>query len=226
VEQQNLFRPVPIERLALQTKEDLILFIKLQQEVNDSLQRRVDQLEALQVEKKQKVQLPSLRYPDAPLIERTIEFQAMPKCSCCGSDMKDSGMTEDSEFLTVIPKQYLVIRQKRQKVRCGKCHGSIQTAPAPERIKEGSSFSDEISNWYLWGFSNSKTSLFEYHDTRSGDVASKLLNSSKCEYLISDVFSGYGKAVRDSNVRRQEGGAAADSKCLLPCTCQKKIQRG
>ena len=58
----------------------------------------------------------------------------------------------------------------------------------------------------MWGFSNSKTSLFEYHDTRSGDVASKLLNSSKCEYLISDVFSGYGKAVRDSNVRRQEGG--------------------
>lgn len=112
VGQQNLFEPVPVERLALQSKEDLILFIKLQQEVNDQLQRRVEFLEALgrelknrvlfvqdnyvvlknkffgksseksprlpeeksesgRTDKKRKVQLPSLRYPDAPLIERT-----------------------------------------------------------------------------------------------------------------------------------------------------------
>jgi len=76
VEQQNLFKPVPIERLALQTKEDLILFVKLQQEVNDSLQRRVDQLEALQLEKKQKVQLPSLRYPDAENVTDRFKRQS------------------------------------------------------------------------------------------------------------------------------------------------------
>lgn len=323
MQQQNLFDPVPVERLQMQTKEDLILFIKLQQDVNNQLRKRVEYLEALGRElknrtlfvqdryivlknklfgkssersaseaqedsaqpskpKRRRIQLPSQRYPDAPLIERSVEFQTMPSCSCCGSEMIDSGMTEDSEYLTVIPKQYLIVRQKRQKVRCGKCHGDIQTAPAPERIKEGSSYSDEMmvdvalskyldlipveryasmaaregfkdlppqsliesthyvaefvekaydrlraeiidskvlhadetphrmlegdkkSNWFLWGFSNQKTSFFEYHDTRSGTVASRLLASSGCEYLVSDVFSGYGKAVKDTNIIRQE----------------------
>ncbi|PIR23695.1 MAG: hypothetical protein COV44_01335 [Deltaproteobacteria bacterium CG11_big_fil_rev_8_21_14_0_20_45_16] len=72
----------------------------------------------------------------------------------------------------------------------------------PHRMLEG----DKKSNWYLWGFSNEKTSFFEYHDTRSGDVASKLLIPSQCEYLMSDVFSGYSKAVKDTNVKRQEQG--------------------
>jgi len=234
--------------------------------------------------KKEKVQLPSLRYPDAELIERHIELEVLPGCSCCGSQMQDSGMTEDSEFLTVIPEQFVVVRQKRHKYRCQKCHGSIKTAPNPPKIKEGSSYSDEMaidvavakycdlipaerysaiagregmrdippqslieathnlsnyvyrayqklkediqgskvihadetphrmlegdtkSSWYLWGFSNVNSCYFEIRDTRSGDVASELLASSTCEYLVSDVFSGYGKAVRESNKLRGEKG--------------------
>jgi transposase len=233
--------------------------------------------------KKIKVQLPSLRYPNAPLIEKDIELEELPMCKCCGHKMEDSGMTEDSEYLTTIPRQFLVVRQKRHKYRCGKCHGDIQTTPALPKIKMGSSYSDEMlidvamskycdlipierytamaerdgikdlpahsliesthnlanfvrgaydklnieatsskvlradetphrmlegdkkSNWYLWGFSTERTSYFEVHDTRSGDVASKFLRNSVCEYLVSDVYSGYGKAVRGTNVyRRQE----------------------
>lgn len=234
--------------------------------------------------KKAKVQLPSLRYPNAPLIERDITLEHNPNCTCCGHEMEDSGMTEDSEYLTVIPQQYLVVRQKRHKYRCGKCHGDIKTAPVPPRIKEGSSYSDDMMidvamtkycdlipierysniagrlgledippqslieathyladflsvvyqklrneilasswlhadetphrmlegdkncNWYLWGFSNPTTSYFECHDTRSGDVASELLINSKCNFLVSDVFSGYSKAVRVTNeIRKQHG---------------------
>ena len=234
--------------------------------------------------KKIKVQLPSERYPDAPLIERHVELKDLPQCNCCGGKMKDSGMTEDSEFLTVIPKQYIIIVQMRHKYRCSNCHGDIVTAPPPPRIKEGSSYSDEMmvdvgltkycdlvpidrysqmagreglsdlppqslietthyladftkeaydklkteisessvlhadetphrmlegdekTNWYLWGFSTPKTSYFEYHDTRSGDVASEVLINSQCQYLVSDVFSGYAKAVRDANeIRVQKG---------------------
>lgn len=318
-EQQYLFEPIPVERLQLQSKEDLITFIKLQQKVNDDLQKRVERLSALNAEleeqvlliadqyvvyknkfygkssecepveekealedktktsKKVKVQLPSKRYPNAPLIERDIELQELPQCDCCGSKMKDTGMTEDSEYLTVIPQQYLIIRQKRHKYSCGECQGSLKTAPAPNRIVPGSSYSDEMivdvamskycdlipveryanmaaregfsdlppqsliesthkladfvepacdevkkeileskvlhadetphrmlegsdkSHWYLWGFSNSKASYFDIRDTRSGDVASDLLRYSKCEFLVSDVFSGYAKAVKDSN---------------------------
>ena len=322
--QSFLFEPVPVERLELQSKEDLITFIKLQQKVNESIIKENVRLRALSAElqeqlvlvdeqfvvlksklfgksserepaaekeekaggadvssKKVKVQLPSLRYPNAPLIERDVELQQPPICECCGATMQDSGMTEDAEYLTVIPRQYLVIRQKRHKYCCGKCHGSVKTAPAPKRITPGSVLSDELvvdvalskycdlipveryaamagrqglkelppqsliegthnladfvkpaysqvkeealqstvlhadetphrmlegaesSSWYLWGFSNQRASYFEIRDTRSGDVASELLNQSRCEFLVSDVFSGYAKAVRETNeVRR------------------------
>lgn len=229
---------------------------------------------------KKKVQLPSERYPNLPLIERHITLDKMPGCSCCGSEMSDSGMTEDSEYLTVIPAQYYVVLQRRHKYRCGSCHGDIKTAPAPARIKEGSSYSNEMvidvslakycdlipmeryaaiagrlgvkdlppqsliesshylseyvraayyklkeevlrslvlhadetphrmlegdktSHWYLWGFSTPWTSYFECHDTRSGDVASELLVNSRCRFLVSDVFSGYNKSVKQTNELR------------------------
>ena len=233
---------------------------------------------------KTKVLLPSQRYPDAQLIEREVTLKDLPSCSCCGTEMEDSGMTEDSEFLTIIPAQYIVVRQKRHKYRCVKCHGELKTAPAPKRITHGSSYSDAMiidvalskycdlipieryatiaarggtpglppqslietthrvadfvaeayrglkqeileskvlhadetphrmlegddkTRWYLWGFSNKEASYFECHDTRSGDVASELLTRSQCEYLVSDVYSGYGKTARVVNESRQQAG--------------------
>jgi transposase len=321
--QEHLFDEVPVEKFDLLTREELITFLKLEQNIRIQIQKDNERLRALNEEmkqksllvedqyitiknklfgksseksaklddpknskssgsKKSKVQLPSLRYPDAPLIEREIELKEIPSCKCCGAGMKDSGMTEDSEFLTVIPAQYLVIRNKRHKYRCEKCHGDVKTAPLPARIKPGSTYSDEMmvdvalakycdlipieryaaiaaraglmdlppqsliesshyvadflksayerlrdeviaalvlnadetphrmlegdkkSNWYLWGFSSRATSYFEIHDTRSGDIASQLLKKSKCEFLVSDVFSGYGKAVKDTNIYRRE----------------------
>ena len=198
--------------------------------------------------------------------------------------MKDSGMTEDSEFITVIPSKYLIILQKRHKYSCGGCHGSLITAPAPPRITPGGSYSDELtidvglskycdlipidryaeiaarqgmvdippqslieqthklatfvkgaadkckkevtsskvingdesphkmlegdkkSNWYLWGFSTPTAYYFEIKGTRSGDIASQMLEDSNCEYLVTDVFSGYKKAVRIANKMRKKYG--------------------
>lgn len=231
--------------------------------------------------KKKRVLLPSERYPDAPLIEQHITLDQPPSCGCCESQMVDSGMTEDSEFLTVIPEQYLVVRQLRHKYRCNKCYGDLKTAPLPPRIKEASSYSDEMiidvamtkycdlipierysniaargglkglppqslidsthnlanfvrpayellkgeilaakilhadetphrmlegdkkCSWFLWGFSTKNTSYFECHDTRSGDVAKNLLASANCDELVSDVYSGYSKAVREANELRK-----------------------
>ena len=228
--------------------------------------------------------LPSERYPNVPLIEREITLDVLPSCKACGSEMADSGMTEDSEFLTVIPRQILVVRQMRHTYRCGCCHGDLQTTPSPPRITPGSAYSDEMaidvamskycdlipveryaamaaregvkgvpaqsliqtthdladfaegaydklkaeimsaevlhadetphrmlegdkkSHWYLWGFSTAKTSYFKLHDTRSGDVASTLLRDSACRFLVSDVFSGYAKAVRETNEYRHRKG--------------------
>lgn len=93
---------------------------------------------------RRRVRLPSERYPDAGLIEEDITLQDMPACKCCGEALSDSGITEDREFVTKIPEQYFVTRQKRHKYRCSHCHGDLQTAPAPPQIKPGSAFSDEF----------------------------------------------------------------------------------
>jgi transposase len=233
-------------------------------------------------EPRKRVLLPSERYPNVDVIEKRVELDKLPTCPCCSKEMKDSGLTEDSEYLTVIPRRFYVVQQKRVKYRCSSCQEGLVTTPGIPRIKAGSSYSDEMvvdvalskycdlipveryvqmadrsgvsglpantliegthnlaaflapvynkikyevmsskilhadetphrmlegdekSNWYLWGFSTTSASYFEAHDTRSGSVAADIIKESKCEYLVSDVFCGYSKAVSDSNVYRRE----------------------
>lgn len=230
-----------------------------------------------------KVLLPSERYPNVPIIEEYIELEA-PMCSCCGNQMSDSGMTEDSEELVAIPKKYQVKRTRRRKYRCSGCHSGLMTAPIAPRIFPGSSYSDEMildvalskyldlipieryaqmaaregvlgipphslirlthrladfvkpvydqlkkdvtsskvlhadetphkmlegsakKSWYLWGFSNDKSTFFEIHGSRSGEIASDILMGSSCVYLMSDVYSGYIKAVKKCNKWRKKQG--------------------
>ena len=230
-----------------------------------------------------RIKKPSERYPNIPVRENLIPMDPVPDCLCCGEVMSDSGMTENSEQLTVIPKKYEILLNKRVKYRCT-CHGSIVTAPAAARIIEGSTYSDEMiqdvalskycdlipmeryvamaersglaslppqslielthqfadfvspvytlikkevldsrvlaadetphrmlegsdkKTWYLWGFSTPEFCFLECHDTRSGDVASDVLLTSKCEILVTDVYSGYGKAIRIANEIRRSSG--------------------
>lgn len=233
-------------------------------------------------EPRKRVLLPSERYPNLDIIQKRVELDKLPTCPCCAKEMKDSGLTEDSEYLTVIPRRYYIVQQQRVKYRCSTCQEGLVTAPAIPRIKAGSSYSDEMvidvalskycdlipveryvqmaerggvkglpantliqgthnlsdflapvykkikeevmsskvlhadetphrmlegdekSNWYLWGFSTNQASYFEAHDTRSGSVAANIIKDSQCEFLVSDVFSGYSKAVTDTNVYRRE----------------------
>lgn len=229
---------------------------------------------------KPRIKKPSERYPNIPVREVIIVMNPVPDCQACGKLMSDSGMTEDSEQLTVIPKKFEILLQKRVKYRC-QCQSCITTAPAPARIIEGSSYTDEMildvvlskycdlipmgrysamaarsglmdlpphslielthqfadfvyviyellkkgvlksrvlsadetphkmlegsekKSWYLWGFSTPEYCFLECHDTRSGDVASDILLDSQCEVLVTDVYSGYGKAIKISNETRQ-----------------------
>lgn len=229
--------------------------------------------------------LPSDRYREAEIVEKHVTFEVLPSCPCCNREMQDSGMSETSEYIDLVPKKYFIVRQIRHKYRCGSCHGSIQTAPPVPRVVPGSAFSDEVivdatlskyndllpmeryckiaeqqgfpglppqtliglslklanflkpvyellkkevlvskvlmadetrhkmlegskkSNWFLWGFLGDTGGFFECHDTRSGDVASAILKNSNCEVLVSDAYTGYGKAVRETNeLRIDEGG--------------------
>ena len=234
---------------------------------------------------KPRVKLPSERYPNIPVREQLITETPAPLCPCCNKGMTDSGMTEDSEQLTVIPKKYEILKLMRVKYRCS-CQGAVLTAPLPARIVPGGTYSDEMivdvgltkycdlipieryaamagrgglkdlppqslievthgladflspaytlikkevlasrvlgadetphrmlegsdkKSWYLWGFSTPEHCFLECHNTRSGDVASEVLLKSKCEILLTDVYSGYGKAVRVANVQRLLDGLA------------------
>lgn len=232
---------------------------------------------------KPRVKKPSERYPNIPLREQWITQDPPPSCPCCGKGMTDSGMTEDSEQLTVVPKKYEITLQRRVKFRCS-CQGAVVTAPAPPRILPGSAYSDAMildvalskycdlipieryvamagrgnlkdlppqslielthgladilspayvrirdgvlahrvlradetphkmlegsdkKSWFLWGFSTPEYCFFECHDSRSGEVASNVLLKSKCEVLVTDVYSGYGKATREANEQRKRTG--------------------
>ncbi len=70
---------------------------------------------------------------------------------------------------------------------------------SPHRMLEGS----DKKSWYLWGFSTESLCFLECRNTRSGDVASDILVKSQCEVLVSDVYTGYGKAIRIANEIRQ-----------------------
>lgn len=228
-----------------------------------------------------RIKKPSERYPNIPVREVPITLNPTPDCEVCGKQMTDSGMTEDSEQLTVIPKKYEILRYQRSIYRCS-CHSCMATAPMPPRIIEGSAYSDEMildvvlskycdlipmeryvqmagrgglmdlppnslidlthkfadfvkevyrqikaevlksrvlnadetphkmlegsdkKSWYLWGFSTPVLCYLECHDTRSGDVASEVLLNSMCEFLVTDVYSGYGKALKTVNLSRQQ----------------------
>ena len=317
-EQPELFESIPADKFAILTKDELVEFNKIQQDLLKQQQKQIKELinklnqaeeqsllldekylllknkvfgrsseksgkkkdKKEKKDKKKRVLLPSERYPNIDILDQEVSYQEAPTCSCCNEKMIDSGMTEDSEFLTVIPAKYRVVRQRRKKYRCGHCHGDIQTTPAPRRIRPGSAYSDEMildaslskycdlipmeryaaiagragvmdlpphsliqashyladfvegaadkvkeevlnseivyadetvqkllelkKNGRLWGFSNLHASYFEIHATRAGDVASEFLKDSKCRYLMSDVYCGYQKAVRETNVYRQE----------------------
>ena len=247
---------------------------------------------------KPKIKKPSNRYPNIPVREVIIDLVNAPSCNSCGEKMLKTSMTEDSEQLTVIPKKYEILVEKKVKYRC-ECHSCIVTAVAPPRIIPGSSYSDEMildvvlskycdlipieryvamagrnglidlpphslielthqfaeyvrpvyslirdhilesrvlhadetphrmlergggKKWYLWGFSSQKYCFLECHNTRSGDVASDLLKDSKCEVLISDVFSGYAKAVRIANLLRME----AKKPKIISANCNAHARR-
>lgn len=241
----------------------------------------------------------SERYPNAPIQPESIGFSEPPCCPGCGNAMQDSGMSEVSEYLTTSPKEFIIIKQVRQKARCCKCHSAIVTAPAPARITPGGSYSDDMiidatlskycdlipmerycqmaarngllglpphslitasirlskfleavygrikestlntkvlladetthrmlegdakTRWYLWGFSTATACFFECHNTRSGDVSISVLAQSICEFLLTDVYSGYKRSIRLVNELRTQ----KNQPLLLAAFCNSHARR-
>ena len=62
----------------------------------------------------------------------------------------------------------------------------------PHKMLEG----DDTKNWYMWGFFSEFACYFEAHKTRSGDVVIDFLKDCETDYLMTDGYSGYKKALK------------------------------
>ncbi len=93
----------------------------------------------------------------------------------------------------------------------------LKADETPHRMLEGS----DRKSWYLWGFSTDSLCFLECRDTRSGDIASDILIKSKCEVLVTDVYAGYGKAIRVANEIRQSSQAPL----IAPAHCNAHARR-
>jgi len=55
-------------------------------------------------------------------------------CPQCGGTLTElAGQTEDAEEITVVERQFVLVRHRRQKYRCC-CNGHVATAPGPLRL--------------------------------------------------------------------------------------------
>ncbi len=97
----------------------------------------------IDVPSKPRIKKPSERYPNVTIRDIEVKLDPVPACDACGKQMSESGMTEDSEQLTVIPKKFEILKHKRAIYRCS-CQSCMKTTPSPERIIPGSTYSDEM----------------------------------------------------------------------------------
>jgi transposase len=95
--------------------------------------------------KAKKVQKPSLRYESLDLVESKFTLEPKPTCECCNHVMESMNQFEESEELDVIPKKFFIRKILREKYRCKSCHGSIVTAPGPEKLIKGGSYSTGVA---------------------------------------------------------------------------------
>lgn len=105
--------------------------------------KKSDKTQESKVPSKPRVQKPSERYPNIPVRINKVTMDPAPQCHCCGKMMFDSGLTEDSQQITVIPKKFEIIETQRVKYKCT-CQGDLQTAPIVPKIKESCLYSNEM----------------------------------------------------------------------------------
>lgn len=73
--------------------------------------------------------------PQLPTLEKVHELDDPDRtCPQCGGTLREmKGQTEDSEEITVIERQFVIVKHQRQKYRCA-CNGCVETAPGPVRL--------------------------------------------------------------------------------------------
>jgi len=70
--------------------------------------------------------------PRLPIVEKVHELDTADRtCPQCGGTLQEmTGQTEDSEEITVVERQFALLKHQRNKYRCA-CNGCVDTAPGP-----------------------------------------------------------------------------------------------
>jgi transposase len=79
----------------------------------------------------------------------------------------------------------------------------VHADESPHRMLENN---EGKSLWYLWSFCTRTSVYFEIHNTRAGSVSIEFLKDSQAQVLLSDVYSGYIRTIREVNEYRQSKG--------------------
>jgi len=84
--------------------------------------------------------------PELPIVERAHELPETDRaCPVCGGTLAEMGeQTEDSEEVTLVERQFIVVKHRRKKYRC-RCNACVVTAPAPPKLAPGSRYSIEFA---------------------------------------------------------------------------------
>jgi len=80
--------------------------------------------------------------PDLPIepLEHTLPVDEQDCPSCGGQLELMAEVSEDSEEITVVERQYKIVRHKRRKYRC-RCNSAVVTAPGPHKLVPGGRYS-------------------------------------------------------------------------------------
>jgi transposase len=84
--------------------------------------------------------------PELPIVEQTHELpETKEACPSCGGDLVPLGeQFEESEEISVVQRQFVVVKHRRRKYRC-RCNAAVLTAPAPPKLIAGGRYSPEFA---------------------------------------------------------------------------------
>jgi len=79
--------------------------------------------------------------PELPIVEQVHELPTdQRRCGVCGGELTEMReQAEESEEITVVERQFVLVKHRRKKYRCS-CNGFVATAPAPPKLQPGSRY--------------------------------------------------------------------------------------
>ena len=131
-----------------------------------------------------RVRLPSEQYPKAQIKEEILSELEAPICPDCNKNMTDSGLSETSERLELIPMEIFIVRQHRIRYHCKDCQCALHTTKLPPRLAPCSSLNDSVLI---------ESSIAKFYDLIPSERFAKMLSRSGVDISDKLILSAQQK---------------------------------